>query len=72
MRLENYYRQMAEWHLAERPKGDPEKLDIAWRLRQETTMSLKWIAQKMRMGSWTYLSNLLVLKRKENENNKSV
>jgi len=25
----------------------------------ETTMSLKWIAQRLRMGSWTYVSNLL-------------
>jgi len=29
------------------------------RLRQETTMSLKWIAQRLQMGSWTYISNLL-------------
>jgi hypothetical protein len=27
--------------------------------RQETTMSLKWIAQRLEMGSWTYASNLL-------------
>jgi hypothetical protein len=31
----------------------------ARRLRQETTMSLKWIAQRLHMGSWTYVSNLL-------------
>ena len=24
-----------------------------------TTMSLKWIAQELRMGSWTYVANLL-------------
>ena len=53
--------------LAERRKGNPEKVRIAWRLRQETAMSLKWIAQRLRMGSWTYPSNLLVLKRKESE-----
>ena len=28
-------------------------------LRQETTMSLKWIAQRLQMGTWTYVSNLL-------------
>jgi hypothetical protein len=27
--------------------------------RQETTMSLKWIARRLDMGSWTYVSNLL-------------
>ncbi len=27
--------------------------------RQEITMSLKWIAQRLQMGSWTYVSNLL-------------
>ena len=31
----------------------------ARRLRQETTMSLKWIALRLHMGSWTYVSNLL-------------
>ena len=31
----------------------------ARRLRQETTMSLKWIAERLHMGSWTYVSNLL-------------
>ena len=29
------------------------------RLGQETTMSLKWIARRLDMGSWTYVSNLL-------------
>jgi hypothetical protein len=26
---------------------------------EEATMSLKWIAQRLHMGSWTYVSNLL-------------
>jgi hypothetical protein len=29
------------------------------RLRRETTLRLKWIAQRLPMGSWTYASNLL-------------
>src|SRR5664280_1198755 len=29
------------------------------RFSQATTMSLKWIAQRLHMGSWTYVSNLL-------------
>jgi hypothetical protein len=37
---------------------------LAARLRNETTMSLKWIAQHLAMGSWTHVSNLLGAKRK--------
>ena len=40
-------------------KGDQRKVCIARRLRQESTMSLKWIAKRLEMGSWTYVSNLL-------------
>ena len=50
------------WHeneLRTRRKGDKDKIAVARRLRQETTMSLKWIAQRLEMGSWTYVSNLL-------------
>ena len=49
--------------LAERPKGDARKGDIAWRLRTETTMTLKWIAGELRMGAWTHVSNLLSQRR---------
>jgi REP element-mobilizing transposase RayT len=45
-------------------KGDKGKVALARRLRQETTMSLKWIARRLRMGSWTYVSNLLHEKRR--------
>src|SRR6266404_6020180 len=44
------------WHgneLQTRRKGDKEKVMLARRLRQETTMSLKWIAKRLQMGSWT-------------------
>ncbi len=46
-----------EW--ARRRKGDPHKVALARRLRVETTMSLAWIAERLRMGSWSYVSNLL-------------
>ena len=39
--------------------GRRAKVMLARRVRQETTMSLKWIAQGLYMGSWTYVSNLL-------------
>lgn len=45
-------------------KGDKVKVVLARRLRRETTMSLKWIARRLHMGSWTYVSNLLHEKRK--------
>ena len=48
-----------EADLAERRKGDPGKVRIARRLRQETTMTLAWIARRLHMGVWTHVSNLL-------------
>jgi hypothetical protein len=50
------------WKEADLPglrKGDKFKVRLARRLRGETTMSLKWIARRLHMGSWTYVSNLL-------------
>jgi hypothetical protein len=46
-----------EW--ARRRKGDKHKIDLARRLRAETTMSLAWIAGRLHMGSWSNVSNLL-------------
>ena len=48
-----------EGELSRRRKGDPEKVRIARRLRRETTMTLAWIARRLGMGVWTYVSNLL-------------
>jgi hypothetical protein len=45
--------------LAQRRKGDLQKLGIARRLRQETTMTLHWIAQRLNMGATGSLANLL-------------
>ena len=49
----------AENELTRRRKGDRHKVALARRLRAETTMSLAWIAGRLRMGSWSYVSNLL-------------
>ena len=49
----------AEAELQLRRKGDPKKVAMARRLRRESTMTLKWIARRLQMGSWTYVSNLL-------------
>ena len=39
--------------------SDPDKIEVARRLRRETTMDLKWIASQLGMDSWRYLSKLL-------------
>jgi REP element-mobilizing transposase RayT len=57
-------RRWREIELSDRRKGDPAKVAIAWRLRQESTMTLKWIARRLHMGAWTHLSNCLAQERK--------
>jgi len=49
----------AKTELAVRRKSDPQKVALARELRSQTTMSLKWIARRLQMGSWTHVSNLL-------------
>jgi hypothetical protein len=44
-------------------KGDPVKIRLAMEIRKRTTMSLKWIAEHLHMGTWTYVSNLLSTQR---------
>jgi hypothetical protein len=48
-----------ERELRRRRKGDRGKVQIAARLRRETTMTLRWIAERLQMGAWTHVSNLL-------------
>lgn len=45
--------------LGRRKKGDPAKVALARRLRSETAVSLKWIAENLSMGTWTHVSNRL-------------
>ena len=54
-----------EADLAARPKGDREKLKLALRLRVETTATTKWIAERLRMGTWTHLNHLLYWHRRK-------
>ena len=49
----------ARSELKTRRKGDRQKVCLARQLRRQTTVSLKWIAHRLEMGSWTYVSNLL-------------
>ncbi len=54
----------SERDLPNQPKGANRKVAIARRLRKETTMTLKWIANRLEMGTWTYVSNLVNAKNK--------
>jgi REP-associated tyrosine transposase len=45
--------------LEQHRKGDRRKVKIARRLRQETTMTLQWIANRLKMGTWTHVTNRL-------------
>ncbi len=48
-----------ESDLVRRRKSDAKKVRLARRLRCETAVSLKWIADRLHMGTWTHVSNLL-------------
>ena len=56
-----------EAELSRHRKADPEKVEIASQLRARTTVTLKWITERLKMGAWTYVSNCLVQKRKGEE-----
>jgi len=45
--------------LKRRPKSDRHKVRLAEELRTHTTVTLKWIARELEMGSWSHVSNLL-------------
>jgi len=58
-------RGWSEAELGARAKGDKEKVAVAVRLRGETTMTLKWVAKRLAMGSWSNVSNLLAAAQKK-------
>jgi hypothetical protein len=68
--VKNQLRQRGwrEADLGVRRKGDPEKVQMASELRAQTTMTLKWIAQRLKKGASTHVSNCLVQKRKKGKN----
>ena len=53
-----------ERDLEQMPKGDAGKVAMARRVREETTVTSKWIASRLRMGRWTYLNNRLYWERR--------
>jgi REP element-mobilizing transposase RayT len=54
-----------EEDLERRRKSDLQKIRIAVRLRRETTMTLEWIAERLRMGTPTHVAALLQRRSKE-------
>jgi hypothetical protein len=54
----------AESQLRALRKGHPRKIQIARRLRQETTVTLQWIATRLHMGTRGHLNHLLYWKRR--------
>src|SRR5947207_6764948 len=52
--------------LQKEPKGHPMKIRIAQEMRNQSTMSVKWIATELSIGSWTYLNKLLCQQRLSN------
>jgi hypothetical protein len=56
-----------ESQLTKRPKTDPDKLALAARLRQETTITIKWIATRRHTGSRQAVNAALYKWRKEHE-----
>ena len=52
-------RRWQETDLAKRAKGDVGKVKIAGRLRAETVMTVKWIAERLQMGRAGYVNNRL-------------
>src|SRR5437870_13918117 len=45
--------------LDRRRKADPQKLEIARKLRAETTVTWGWIAKNLKMGAPAYVANSL-------------
>ena len=54
----------SEKELQSRPKGDLEKVALAELLRRESTMTLRWIATRLSMGTPGHLSHLLYWRRR--------
>ena len=57
-------RRWDEEELGRRSKGDEGKLAMAVRLRAETAMTVKWIAERLQMGVPGYVNHLLYRRRK--------
>ena len=50
---------LKEQALSSLPKGAPEKLVLAWWLRQQTTVPLRWVSERLKMGHYTRVTQAL-------------
>jgi putative transposase len=50
---------VSEENLLTWPKGHPAKMKLAIKLRNETTVTVAWIAERLRMGTREYVAHLL-------------
>ena len=41
------------------PKGSPEKLVLAWWLRENTTVTLRWVSERLGMGHYTRVTQAI-------------
>ena len=57
-------RRWKEADLKTRSKGDPSKVALAARLREQTTITVGWIAERLKMGTRGSLNHLLYRRRK--------
>lgn len=57
-------RRWDEGELERRAKGDAHKVALAIRLRTETAVTVRWIAERLRMGAPGYVNHLLYRQRK--------
>jgi hypothetical protein len=63
--------RVAPSELTRRRKGDALKVRVATRLRGETTMTWKWIADRLEMGQWKSAANGVRLARRRRDQQKS-
>ena len=63
-------RKLSRKDLSVLRKGDRVKIRLAEKLHRETPMTLRWIAEELKMGSWRYVSFLLYQERKKSDDNK--
>jgi REP element-mobilizing transposase RayT len=72
VREELQQRGWTEQELLVRRKGDPAKVAVARRLRRETTVTLAWIAARLRMGTTTHLAHLLYWDRRSGKKHDTI
>jgi hypothetical protein len=52
---------VSEAQLAQWPKAHPFKIQVAAEMRVRTTVTVRWLAERLGMGTRGYLAHLLLL-----------